>query len=72
MPAQAHGNAGHSSYPGSRKFGTRTLTNVTAVAITGDYEGVLSAGVGMRKPTWIKAFTLTAPTRVVIDVGPWG
>ncbi len=39
-----------------------------AVAITGDYEGVLSMGVGMRRQTWIKAFTLTGPTRVVIDV----
>lgn len=68
-PAQAHDNAGHSSYPGPRKFGTRDLTNVTAVAITGDYEGVLSMGVGMRRQIWIKAFTLTGPTRVVIDVG---
>lgn len=68
-PAQAHDDAGHSSYPGARKFRTRNLTNVMAVAITGDYEAHLSIGVGMRKQTWINVVTLTAPTRVVIDVG---
>lgn len=69
MPAQAHCNEGHSSYPGPRKFRTRNLANVMAVAITGDYEGVLSVGIGMRKQTSVKVCTLTRPTRVVIDVG---
>jgi hypothetical protein len=68
-PAQAHDGAGQSTYSGPRKFRTRNLANIMAVAITGDFEGVLSVGVGMRKQTWIKAFTLTGPTRVVIDVG---
>jgi hypothetical protein len=52
-----------------RKFRTANLNNGTAIAITGDYEAYLSVGVGMRKQTWVKAFTLDAPTRVVIDVG---
>ncbi|MDQ4092039.1 MAG: hypothetical protein M3143_01055 [Actinomycetota bacterium] len=68
-PAQAHDDAGNSSYPGPRKFRTANLNNVMAVAITGDYEAYLSIGVGMRKQTWVNAFTLDAPTRVVIDVG---
>jgi hypothetical protein len=68
-PAQAHGDDGHPSYSGPRKFGTRNLTNVMAVAIPGDYEGVLSVGIGMRRQTPVKVFTLTGPTRVVIDVG---
>jgi hypothetical protein len=68
-PAQAHDDAGHPSYPGPQKYRTRNLANVVAVAITGDYEGVLSVGVGMRKQTWIKVFTLHSPTRVVMDVG---
>jgi len=55
--------------PGPRKFRTRNLTNVMALAVSGDYEAVLSVGVGMRKQTWVKVFTLDAPTRVVIDVG---
>lgn len=68
-PAQAHDDQGNPSYPGLRKFRTRNLTNVMAVAITGDYEAYLSIGVGMRKQTWVTVFTLDAPTRVVIDVG---
>jgi hypothetical protein len=68
-PAQAHDDAGHPSYPGAQKFRTRNLANVMAVAITGDYEAYLSIGVGMRRQTWVNVFTLTAPTRVVIDVG---
>ena len=68
-PAQAHNDAGQPTYPGSRKFRTRSLTNVMALAITGDFEATLSIGVGMRRQTWVKAFTLTGPTRVVIDVG---
>jgi hypothetical protein len=68
-PAQAHDDAGNSSYPGPRKLRTRDLNNVMAIAITGDYEAHLSIGVGMRMQTWIKTFTLDAPTRVVIDVG---
>jgi hypothetical protein len=55
--------------PGPRKFRTRNLSNVMAVAITGDYEAYLTLGIGMRKQTWVKVFTLDAPTRVVIDVG---
>ncbi|MGH3971947.1 MAG: AMIN-like domain-containing (lipo)protein [Pseudonocardiaceae bacterium] len=68
-PARAHDDAGRSSYPGPRKFRTRDLANVMAIAITGDYEAYLTIGVGMRKQTWIKVHTLTGPTRVVIDVG---
>ncbi|MGH3933479.1 MAG: AMIN-like domain-containing (lipo)protein [Pseudonocardiaceae bacterium] len=68
-PAQAHDDAGHSSHPGPRKFRTRDLANVMAVAITGDYEAYLTIGVGVRRQTWVKVFTLTGPTCVVIDVG---
>lgn len=67
--ARAHDDAGNSTYPGPQKFRTRNLTNVMAVAITGDFEATLSVGVGMRKQTWVKVFTLTGPNRVVIDVG---
>ena len=68
-PAQAHDDSGHPSRPGAQKFRTRDLVNVMAFAVTGDYEGVLSVGVGMRKQTWLNVFTLGNPTRVVIDVG---
>jgi hypothetical protein len=63
------GNIASNARAKLRKFRTRNLANVMAVVITGDFEGVLSVGVGMRKQTWIRTFTLTGPTRVVIDVG---
>lgn len=68
-PAQAHDEAGQPSFAGPRKLRTGNLANVMAVSITGDFEGVVSLGIGMRKQTWVRAFTLTAPSRVVIDVG---
>ncbi len=68
-PARAHTEAGQRTYPGPWKFRTRNLTNAMAVAITGDFEATLTIGVGMRRQTWVETFTLTAPSRVVIDVG---
>jgi hypothetical protein len=54
-PAQAHDEAGHPSFAGPRKFRTSNLTNVMAVSIIGDFEGVVSVGVGMRKQTWVNS-----------------
>ena len=68
-PAAAHDDAGNSTYPGPQKFRTRNLRNVMAVAVTGDYEAVLSIGLGTRYNSWVRVFTLGSPTRVVIDVG---
>lgn len=67
--AQAHDLNGNPTYLGPQKFRTRNLTNVMAVAVTGDFEATLSIGVGMRKQTWVNVSTLTGPDRVVIDVG---
>jgi hypothetical protein len=65
FPATAAG-----TYTGPQKFRTRNLRNVMAVAITGDFEGYLSVGIGTRtQPSYVHVFTLTAPTRVVIDIG---
>ena len=68
-PAAAHNEAGTSTYTGAQKFRTRDLRNVMAVAITGDFEANLSIGLGTRYRSWVRVFTLTSPTRVVIDVG---
>ncbi|WP_410574543.1 hypothetical protein [Amycolatopsis sp. cmx-4-61] len=67
-PATAHDESGNPTYPGPQKFRTRNLTNVMAVALTGDWEGQLSVGLGVRSRTTVNVFTLTAPTRVVIDI----
>lgn len=68
-PAAAHDEQGNSTYRGPKKFRTRNLLNVMAVALTGDFEAVLSIGLGTRYRSWVRVFTLSAPTRVVIDVG---
>jgi hypothetical protein len=57
------------TYTGPRKFNTPQLRNVVAVTITGDFEHVLSIGLGTRRHTWLHVFTLTAPNRLVIDIG---
>jgi hypothetical protein len=67
-PAAAHDDNGAPTYPGPQKFRTRNLRNVMAVAVTGDFEGHLTVGLGVRSRTAVNVFTLTAPNRVVIDV----
>ncbi|TDV42680.1 AMIN-like domain-containing (lipo)protein [Actinophytocola oryzae] len=68
-PAAAHDDAGNRTYPGPERFRTRDLRNVMAVALTGDFEGYLSVGLGLRNQTWVRTSVLTSPNRVVIDVG---
>ncbi|MFE9751656.1 hypothetical protein ACFYOT_42710 [Saccharothrix saharensis] len=68
-PAAAHDDNGNPTYAGPRQFTTPALTNVQAVAITGDFEANLTVGLGMRRDSWHRVFVLDSPTRVVIDVG---
>jgi hypothetical protein len=46
---------------------TPGLSLVKDVAVAGDFEGVLSFGVGLARPAGLRVQTLTAPARVVID-----
>ena len=57
------------TYQGRKSFTTTALRNVRAVAITGDFEAVLSIGLGVRHRTWLHVFTLPNPSRLVIDIG---
>ncbi len=59
---------GHRTYFGKASLTTPALRNVRAVAITGDFEQVLTIGVGARHRGWVHVFTLTRPSRLVIDV----
>lgn len=68
-PAHAHDASGNPTYTGPQKFRTRNLRNVMAVGLTGDFEAYLSVGLGIRYQSWVRVFTLTAPNRVIIDVG---
>jgi hypothetical protein len=46
---------------------TPGLPLVKDVAVAGDFEGVLSFGVGLARPAGLRVQTLTAPARLVID-----
>jgi hypothetical protein len=47
---------------------TPLCPNLRQVKKAGDFEGVVSYGLGLRRRTGFRVFRLTAPTRVVIDV----
>jgi hypothetical protein len=65
----SQGATAFGTYNGRKSFTTPALRNVRAVAITGDFEAVLSIGLGVRHRTWLHVFTLPNPSRLVIDVG---
>jgi hypothetical protein len=58
---------GHATYPGPASLAPR-LPQVQALAAAGDFEGYLSWGIGLATKASYRAYTLTAPYRVVIDV----
>ncbi|MFF4537011.1 hypothetical protein [Streptomyces aureus] len=65
-PAVAHNNAGASVYSGPRLVKI-PLYKLKGLALTGDFEGVVSFGTAFQtKPTW-KVTKLHSPERVVVD-----
>jgi hypothetical protein len=62
-----HGADLHTSYSGGTdiKTGYATLVEVRSVQ---DFEGVVQLGLGINGPVCYRAFTLTNPSRLVIDV----
>ena len=65
FPATAHGGAASVTAPERVAF---ALPNVMTVVRAGDFESVLSYGIGLAKRTTFHVFTLTNPSRVVIDI----
>jgi hypothetical protein len=65
FPATARGAAGRVTVPERVAF---ALPNVMTVVRAGDFEAVLSYEIGLAKRTTFHVFTLTNPSRVVIDV----
>jgi hypothetical protein len=63
--AQAHNDQGRLTAPTRIKYGLR---NVKEVVNAGDFEGVLTYGIGLNNKSQIRVFTLTNPSRVVVDV----
>lgn len=63
-PAIAHTDTGQATVPQRVTYG---LPIVKEVVRSGDFEAVVSYGIGVSHKTAFRFFTLTNPTRVVID-----
>jgi hypothetical protein len=63
--ARAHTQSGGSLFSGVR---TPLCSNLRQVKRAGDFEGVVTFGLGLRRRTGFRVFRLTGPTRIVIDV----
>jgi hypothetical protein len=63
--ARGHTQAGMNLLPAVR---TPLCSNLRQIKKAGDFEGVVSFGLGLRRKTGFRVFRLTGPTRIVIDV----
>jgi len=63
--ARGHTQGGTKLLPSTR---TPLCPNLRQVKVAGDFEGVVSFGLGLRRKTGFRVFRLTGPTRIVIDV----
>lgn len=64
-PSAAHNDAGQSTAPADLKF---NLGNVVEVKRAGDFEGVVTYGIGLKKQALFCPFSLSGPTRFVVDI----
>ena len=62
--AQAHDAAGETA-PARRAF---ALPNVMTTVRSGDFESVVTYGIGLERRTGFRVFTLRNPDRVVVDI----
>jgi hypothetical protein len=67
MPARAHNAHGDSVYAGP-KLRQYRFDALRGVALTGDFEGVVSLGLSLRHRTDFRVTVLHAPNRIVVDV----
>jgi hypothetical protein len=65
-PAAGHNDSGRVTYGATSR--TFALPGIIQVVSAGDFESVLSFGVGVTRAAPVHVFTLTSPSRVVIDV----
>ncbi len=63
-PAQAHDDQGEPTAPTRVTFG---LPNVKEVAGAGDFEAVVTYGIGLARKSETRIITLTDRSRVVVD-----
>jgi hypothetical protein len=63
--ARGHTEGGTSLLPRVR---TPLCPNLRQIKTAGDFEGVVSLGLGLRRKVGFRVFRLTGPARIVIDV----
>jgi hypothetical protein len=63
--AVAHDAAGHRSVASSQTY---NMPNITQSVIAGDFEGVVTLGVGVQRHTVTTMYTLSSPSRIVVDL----
>ncbi|MEV5971370.1 hypothetical protein [Streptomyces sp. NPDC051921] len=66
-PAAAHNESGQSVYKGPRLVRIH-LPALKGVALTGDFEGVVTIGAAFHSKPFYKTFVLHSPERFVLDV----
>ena len=66
-PAQAHRNDGSPTYTGSKRIFVDD-PELREVAFAGDFEGVVSIGLGVHAKHGFRVMTLSDPTRIVVDI----
>lgn len=66
-PAAAHNESGQSVYRGPRLV-KLSLPALKGVALTGDFEGVVTVGAAFSAKPFYKTFALHSPERFVLDV----
>ena len=64
-PAQAHGDTGQATAPERMSM---KLPIVKEIVSAGDFEAVVTYGIGLAKKAETRILTLANPSRVVIDV----
>jgi hypothetical protein len=63
--ARGHTLGGANLLPSSR---TPLCSNLRQLKNAGDFEGLVTLGLGLRRKTGFRVFRLTGPTRIVIDI----
>jgi hypothetical protein len=63
--ARGHTQGGTNLLPRVR---TPLCPNLRQIKTAGDFEGVVSFGLGLSRKTGFRVFRLTSPTRIVIDI----
>ncbi|TAN34584.1 hypothetical protein EPN29_02615 [bacterium] len=62
-----HGADAHTAYTGATDI-TTSYPSLVEVRVVQDFEGVVQLGLGISGPACYRAFILTSPTRLVIDI----